>query len=76
MFAASSVATGNPTVTLTMTEDILSATIFAPGAKADGATYVFDTAIDVDGQITISIDPSADSGATSLVVDIVVYVSL
>ena len=70
---ASSV-TDDPDVTLTLTEGELSATIFDSGAKDDGATYVFDTALDVAGTTTISVDPSADAGgaAQTLTVNVTV----
>jgi len=60
-------------ITLTIDEGELGGEIFNSGAKAKGDTYIFDVAKDVCGTITIGVDPSADSGATSLTVDVTMY---
>ena len=62
------------TVTMTITDD-LGNVIFSTGAKADGATYIFDEgelgtdAFCVVGTITITVTPSAEDANEAMTVD-------
>ena len=74
--------TGNPTVTVTIT-DHNSVQLVSFAALADGTKHIklatsdatdFD-ALPVSGDLTVSIDPSADPGgvAQTLTVDVIIY---
>jgi hypothetical protein len=71
-----SAATSNPTVTILIT-DPDGNTIYTTGALADGTTYVKTVTTDfAEGQLSfakgfiVSVDPSADAGASGLTVDV------
>lgn len=75
-----SAATDNPTFAVTIT-DSKGNSLYNSGNLADGTNYAYtpgeflpsDEPILVVGGNTISVDPSADSGANSLTVDIDIY---